>query len=238
MLTNLGSDFTLRTGDGPTDPKVPTMTVDEFASTPLEELERNIEENNWKFCMSADPVLLQKETQEPSDIIKAKSVHRGKARKAHRAANLVCGFDVPRAALRAAEQDKVDKTDRYRLEKIALMKQQSALKGDSVAINEIADVTKVRSIPIMELKTFNEKYMNYHALCHRHPHAWEECSIQQLTCVEDLLKHAVCYVDLSIFGSNHQRSAKLMRVAGKVVGSDGTLQNQEFKGPSDYFLFR
>ena len=112
------------------------------------------------------------------------------------------------------------------------------MKGDLVAINEIADVTKVRTIPIMTQASSNEKFMNFHTLCHRHPHPWEECSIQQLTAVEDLIKHVVCYVDLSIFGSNQQRSAKLMRVTGKVIGSDGSLQNQEFKGPSDYFLFR
>ena len=52
------------------------------------------------------------------------------------------------------------------------------------------------------------------------------------------MKAGNCYVDLSIFGANQMRSAKLMRVQGKVVGQNGSLQNLEFKGPSDYYLFR
>ena len=44
LLANLGSEFLLRSGDDPADPKVPTMTVDEFASTPIDKLERHIEE--------------------------------------------------------------------------------------------------------------------------------------------------------------------------------------------------
>ena len=90
LLTNLGSEFLLRSGDDPAEPKVPTMKVDEFASIPIDELERHIEEANGKFSISADPVILQKETLESSDYTKAKAVHRGKARKAHRAAYLVC----------------------------------------------------------------------------------------------------------------------------------------------------
>ena len=34
LLNNLGSEWVTRHGSEPTDPKVPTMTVDEFASTP------------------------------------------------------------------------------------------------------------------------------------------------------------------------------------------------------------
>ena len=102
LLNNLGSEWLALPGADATDPKVPTITVDEFASTPADELERNIEEANWHFATSSEPVILQKDKLEtPDGISKAKSLHRNKARKAHQAANLVCGFVVPRAIQRA-----------------------------------------------------------------------------------------------------------------------------------------
>ena len=66
LLNNLGSEWFTRhaTDSDATGPKVPTMTVDEFASTPADELERNIEERNWKFATSSEPVILQKEKLE------------------------------------------------------------------------------------------------------------------------------------------------------------------------------
>jgi hypothetical protein len=192
----------------------------------------------WRFGTVSDPAVLEKPTLEPSELMGSKSMHRIKARKAHQASGLACGIKIPRAVQLATAAARDDLTDQYRLEKIALMKQTAAAKGNQVAINEIADVTKVRSIPLMPLATFNDKFKTFQRLMHRPPHAWEECSIQQLSAVEELLKEGVCYVDLSISGSNQQRSAKLMRVQGKVVGINGPLQNLEFKGPSDYFLFR
>ena len=105
------------------DPKVPTMAVDEFASTPVEELERNIEGAKWKFAESSDPVILQKDKLETEDVvIEGKHLHRSKACKAHQATNLFCGFLIPRAAQRAMDADKDDKVDKYRLEKLALLK--------------------------------------------------------------------------------------------------------------------
>ena len=73
--------------------------------------------------------------------------------------------------------EKDDKVDKYRLEKLALLKQATAHKGNTVAINEIADVTIVRAIPLMAKQTFREKFRNFQAVMHRPPHPWEECSI-------------------------------------------------------------
>ena len=212
LLTLLGSEWVARSGADTTDPKVPSITMDEFASTPYEELEANMEMVTWRFGTVSDPAVLEKPTLEPSELMGAKSLHRIKGRKAHRAAGIACGLIVPRAVQAAATAARDDLTDRYRLEKIALMTQSAANKGTQVAINEIADVTIVRSIPLMTLTSFNDKYKNFQRLMHRPPHSWEECSIQQLSAVEELLRQGVCYVDLSIFGSNKQRSAKLMWV--------------------------
>ena len=101
------------------------------------------------FAKAGDPVILLKDKLEPDEKMKATSLHRTKARKAHQAANLACGVLIPREVTRASEADREVKTDQYRLEKVALLKQQSGAKGNQVAINEIADVTIVRSIPLM-----------------------------------------------------------------------------------------
>ena len=161
LLTNLGADWIARAGDDMTDPKTPTITLDEFASTPIEELEANMESAHWKFAKSSDPAVSEKTTLERSEMMESKSTHRTKARKAHQAAGLACGLKVPKAVQQAAASARDDLTERYRLEKIALMKQQAAAKGNQVAINEIADVTMVRSIPLMPLPTFNTKYKNF-----------------------------------------------------------------------------
>ena len=170
LLTNLGSEWVARPGDDMSDPKAPTISIDEFASTPIEELESNMEASHWKFAKSADPAILEKPTLERSELMESKSTHRTKARKAHQAAGLACGLRVPKAVQQAAATARDDLTDRYRLEKIALMKQTAAAKGNQVAINEIADVTMVRSIPLMPLATFNDKYKNFQKLMHRPPH--------------------------------------------------------------------
>ena len=149
LLTNLGSEWVARPGDDMSDPKAPTISIDEFASTPIEELEANMEGSHWKFAKSSDPAVLEKPTLERSELMEAKSMHRIKARKAHQAAGLACGIKIPKAVQQAAATARDDLTDRYRLEKIALMKQTAVAKCNQVAINEIADVTMVRSIPLM-----------------------------------------------------------------------------------------
>ena len=200
LLSNLGSEWVALPGSDSSDPKAPTITIDEFASTPSEELERNIEAAQWKFSKSSEPTILEKEKLTKDELTEAKSMHKTQARKAHQAANLACGLLIPRAVQRAAVNERDEKTDQYRLEKIALLKQQSAHKGNQVAVHEIADVTMVKSIPLMPNNTFNAKFKNFEILMHRPPHSWEECTIQQLIVVEDLLKDSNCYVDLSIFG--------------------------------------
>ena len=47
LLTNLGSEWIARAGDETNDPKTPTITLDEFASTPPEELDANMESAHW-----------------------------------------------------------------------------------------------------------------------------------------------------------------------------------------------
>ena len=58
LLTSLGSERIASPGADSTGPKAPTITMDEFASTPSEEFERNIESANWKFAKSSEPVVL------------------------------------------------------------------------------------------------------------------------------------------------------------------------------------
>ena len=55
LLTNLGSEWVTRPGDDLSDPKAPTITLDEFASTPVEELDANMERSLSEFTKLADP---------------------------------------------------------------------------------------------------------------------------------------------------------------------------------------
>ena len=80
LLTDLGSEWIALPGMGPTDPKAPTITLDEFASTPSEEFERNIEVAHWKFAKSSEPSILEKPTLETDELTEAKSMHKTKAR--------------------------------------------------------------------------------------------------------------------------------------------------------------
>ena len=98
LLSALGSDWRAKSGADPLDPKVPTMAVDEFASTPMEEFETCIGENEWEFAESSDPAVIELEhLGADNKLIKSKHLHRSQARKALQAANLLCGFIIPRA---------------------------------------------------------------------------------------------------------------------------------------------
>ena len=119
LLTALGSDWLAKPGAAALDPKAPTMAVDEFASTPVEEFETSIGENEWEFAESSDPAVIERDHLGSDDrLIKSKHLHRSQARKAHQAANLFCGFIIPRAVQQTQNVERDDKLDKYRLEKL------------------------------------------------------------------------------------------------------------------------
>ena len=169
LLTNLGADWVALPGSDSADPKCPNITLDEFAATPSEELERLIDSENWWFAISSEPSILAKAIIPKEELCGAKPLHRTKARKAHLAANIACGLIIPRSVQQEADAKRDQSMDVYRREKMALLKEQSAPKNtDLVAVHEIADVTKVKSIPLWTASpsTRNSKISN--GLCTDH----------------------------------------------------------------------
>ena len=63
LLTNLGSEWVTPMGSESGDPQSPTITMDEFASTPAEEFEHHIDSNEWEFAKSSDPVMVSRNAE-------------------------------------------------------------------------------------------------------------------------------------------------------------------------------
>ena len=124
--------------------------------------------------------------------------------------------------------------EKLRLRQLAATPAARPSQGDQVALNEIVDTTKVRSVPILDKKRFETYFANFKKLMHREPTPTEEPTMQQLTAYEELLRCNTIYSDAAIFGANQQRTAKAVIGRGRIVGSKGTLIMTDFKGPRDY----
>ena len=79
------------------------------------------------------------------------------------------------------------------------------------SIHEIADITKQRSIPVMGTRDFNMMWERFRTMMHRPPNPNEQCTIEQLAVVQELIRGGACYVDFGMFGASPQRTAKTMR---------------------------
>ena len=107
-----------------------------------------------------------------------------------------------------------------------------------VAMNEVADTTQVRSIPVIDPKAYLNYYKNFEKWMLRKPNPGEVPSKAQLTCLIEILKSGTCYVDLAIFGEHQCRSAVAMKCSGRAIGPGGVIQPMVFRGPDCYTSFR
>ena len=101
-----------------------------------------------------------------------------------------------------------------------------------MAMNELADVTKTRSILCITVEDCNKHWRNFKLRMWRNPYPSEEPTIGQLSVMVELIHSGAIYVDFAIFGPHQQRTAKHMKSLGMIVGPKGGLAHAEFKPPS------
>ena len=107
-----------------------------------------------------------------------------------------------------------------------------------VAMNEIVNITDMRSIPVMPTGESNAIWTNFKEWAHRGPYPHEEPSRPQLNCVKEVIQSGAIGVDFVLFGMNQQRSAKSLKGLGMVQGPGATFIHPEFKGPFDFATLR
>ena len=225
------------------------MEIEEAAA--LDEHVVNRIVNSWAYSesLAADDDLSQEKNVEPSEFIKMQ------VRSAHNACRILSNMVVSRAAKRAALEQATAETNDYRAAKLQRMdaqadaftqSQASAVAltaaatsaGPMVAMNEVADTTQVRSIPVIDPKAYLSYYKNFEKWMLRKPNPGEVPSKAQLTCLIEILKSGTCYVDLAIFGEHQCRSAVAMKCSGRAIGPGGVIQPMVFRGPDCYTTFR
>ena len=90
--------------------------------------------------------------------------------------------------------------------------------GDTAAINEIADVTRRREVPVMSFKDYGAVAKLFHKLVHRMPLPYEIPSREQMSVPLDILKRDSCFVDWALWVGSQGRIAKKMRGVGMLIG--------------------
>ena len=74
----------------------------------------------------------------------------------------------------------------------------SASTGDTAAMNEIADVTKRREIPVITGDAFREYWRNFKKRKYREPFPSEAPTLAQVTVPLEILRNNSCYVDFAL----------------------------------------
>ena len=213
------------------------MTIEDFASCDPAELETTITEVCFYSTQMTDDgngnIGVEVSLKPPPGM-------KAKARAAHNAARIWAGFSWSRNRVIQYERGMEEEDRVYKKAKLeALSRQATAAagsgaswgSGDTAAMNEIADVTKRREIPVITGDAFRVYWRNFKIWKHRDPFPAEAPTLAQLTALLQLFRSSSSYVDFAIWGNNQSRTAKRMRSLGLIIGAGNTLQRLEFKGP-------
>ncbi|MCH1521551.1 MAG: hypothetical protein L7T80_01840 [Arenicellales bacterium] len=216
------------------------VTVDEFASIPVANVSRVIDEV-WLHSNSNDPSdgLNTELVIKPTEFIKARAM------SAHHVARIWAGFVDSRAAKARKTQTEDTKAQDYRDAKLAALRAQvtnstlsaAAATGtgaDTVQINEVADTTSKTSVPVMSPADYKTYYKNYKKWKRVDPEPEVTPSRQQLSVLAALNRQGTCYVDMGLWGNFQGRLARAMRCEGMVPGPNGTSVRASFPGPPDF----
>ena len=215
-------------------------STEEFAAIPIEDY-ICVVDSVWLHGTS----ITQDDFLDTELKVNPSAMTRSRARSAHHTARLWAGVDITRDAKRLRVDDQEAKVQQYRDSKLAAMQVMSAsssssanngapINGESVPINEIADTTQKREVPVMPHEKYRGYYRNYKKWTHVDPKPEITPSRAQLSVLLAILAAGSCYVDLALWGSYQGRAARAMRCEGFIPGPDGTQVRADFKGPPDY----
>ena len=214
--------------------------IDEFAAIPEANFNRTME-TIWRHSESRDGGF----DGLPTDLVVVPSeVTKARASSAHHAARIWAGIVETRAAKARKLDDTGQREQTYRDAKLVAMQAAASNgsrpttaptdPGETVPINEVADTTQKREVPVMSVDDYKVYYKNYKKYAHVDPTPDITPSRPQLSVLKVILGTGTCYVDMALWGNYQNRSARAMRCEGTVPGPGGTQVRADFKGPPDH----
>ena len=106
--------------------------------------------------------------------------------------------------------------------------------GPKVALKTVISQGSDEAVPTLSKGDLEKHFAAFHKVYDRNPRPDEECTTDQLTGLFTLLHRDVApYVDFGVWGPNHHRLLRKLRLTGLVPRADGTYQNIELLGPPD-----
>ena len=214
-------------------------SVDEFAAIPVQ-----------NFLNTLESVWLHSESTERDDhgnvelAITPTEIVKARARSAHHVARIWVGAETTRAYKSRRLNHEDNKSQEYRDAKLAALQAAAVVPGstrhpptdggETVPINEVADTTQKREVPVMSAERYRGYYRQYKKWTHVDPKPSITPTRAQLSVLGAILATGSCYVDMALWGAFQGRSARAMRCEGLIPGPDGTQVRADFKGPPDF----
>ena len=108
------------------------------------------------------------------------------------------------------------------------------ISGPQVALKQVISQGSEETVPKLSPQDLSLHWDRFKEVFGRDPRPEEECTGDQLTGVDLLLKRdCVPYVDFGVWGPNHGRLLKKLRTTGLQLHAGGVLKNVELSGPPD-----
>ena len=85
----------------------------------------------------------------------------------------------------------------------------------------------------MDTLLLQEYFRNFKKWARRPPHPGDASTKEDLTVLIEIPKSGTCYIGLALWGRQQCRSSKAIGGVGLVVGPNGSMIHQEFRGPPD-----
>ena len=106
--------------------------------------------------------------------------------------------------------------------------------GSQVALKQVISQGSEETVPMLSAKDLSLHWDRFKEVFGRDPRPEEECTGDQLTGVDLLLKRDCApYVDFGVWGPNHHRLLKKLRTTGLQLHAGSVLKNIELSGPPD-----
>ena len=106
--------------------------------------------------------------------------------------------------------------------------------GPQVPLKHVVSQGSEETVPKISNEDMTKHWDQFKLVYGRDPRPEEECTADQLTGVDTLLKRDCApYVDFGVWGPNHHRLLKKLRNTGLQLHVGGVLRNVETSGPPD-----
>ena len=107
--------------------------------------------------------------------------------------------------------------------------------GPHVPLKHVVSQGSEETVPKISAEEMTKHWDRFSLVYGRDPRPEEECTADQLTGVDTLLKRDIApYVDFRIWGPNHHRLLKKLRNTGLQLHVGGVLRHIEISGPPDF----